>query len=212
MRSALLFALVIAAGCSDGPNRTEFTNLERQTLMDRERLLALETGNPPKATLWSDVAELRQQVAALAAENQSLKSEMAKVTAARKVPHLVSRDTGVDYGVSIDGALAAWDERFAAVVDYAPPRTIYFDGPDCTGRGYFDINTDINSKFNRYLFSSDGRLFRPTSAIRANIAGGSKLDAAGECSEPGGFSGYPAAEAPFTTPKVSPEALDIRPL
>ena len=202
MRSALLFALVIAAGCSDGPNRTEFTNLERQTLMDRERLLALETGNPPKATLWSDVAELRQQVAALAAENQSLKSEMAKVTAARKVPHLVSRDTGVDYGVSIDGALAAWDEAHAAVVDYSLPRDTYFTGDHCDGMPLLGSNINVEARFTRYVFIGDGRLVRATSAKRFDAPGGSVLAYSGECSPLSGVSGFPAVEAAFSLPRA----------
>lgn len=214
MRALLLVAVgvFLVTGCNDGPNRQEVDNLYTSLELARARIAALETGQAPPATLWSDVQALRAEVAALTAENAALKSDMAKLAASKKVPHLVSRDTGVDYGVSIDGALAAWDERFAAVVDYALPRIVYFEGPNCTGNAYLDTGTDILGKFNRNLFSGDGRLFRPTSAVRANILGGSKLDATGECSEPGSFSGYPAAEAPFTTPKVAPSSLDIRPL
>ncbi len=137
---------------------------------------------------------------------------MAKLGTPAKVPHLVSRDTGVDYGISIDGALAAWDPRFEAVIDYSPSRTVYFDGPDCKGNPYFDNSTDVNAKFNRFLFVGGDRLIRPASNKRFNTAEpGSILGVDGICgSAPGGINGFPGAEAKFSTPRVAPESLDIQ--
>lgn len=201
MRTALLSLSLLVAACHDDDNR----------------LASLESTTSDLTAIRAELAALRAQVGAmpampdvapLADRLTALEEQVAKLSAARKVPHLVSRDTGVDYGVSVDGALAAWNAEERAVIDYSPARTIYFDGADCKGSPMFDLNTDVNAKFNRYLFGADGRLFRPIGTKRVDLDTSSALNPDGTCTA-GSNSGFPAVEARFFTPKVTPEDLTI---
>lgn len=203
MRTVLLSLSLLVAACND----------------DNDRLASLESTTSDLTAIRAELAALRAQVGAmpaapdvkpLADRLSALEVSVAKLSEARRVPHLVSRDTGVDYGISIDGALAAWNEELGAVIDYSPPRTIYFDANGCQGTPHFDANTDVNGKFNRYLFAADGRLIRPTSTKRINEAhAGSYLAPDGSCTDGMTVTGFPGILAKFSTPRAAPESLDI---
>jgi len=206
MKRVVLVVLVLA-GCSESPNRQEFTNEQLALLQLHERVGVLSAQLGVRPTM-PDLAPLSDRVAALEARATAMEAAMAKLQPA-KVPHLVSRDTGVDYGVSIDGALAAWDPRFEAVIDYSKSRTVSFTGQGCNGDPLFDANTDINAKFNRYLFLPDGRLARLAASARINSPNGSTLEADGTCTDYPSVNGFPASLAKFSTPRAAPETLDI---
>jgi hypothetical protein len=104
MRVLVLAAFALAA-CND----------------DNDRLASLESNTGDLTAIRAELAALRAEVGAmpvmpdvkpLADRLTALEAQVAKLSEARKVPHLVSRDTGVDYGVSVDGALAGrWRGR-----------------------------------------------------------------------------------------------------
>ena len=203
----VVLAVLVVAGCSDSPNRQEFTNSETAFLQlharvgDIEKRLGAQPAMP-------DLMPLTDRIAALEGRASAMEAAMAKLQP-QKVPHLVSRDTGVDYGISIDGALAAWDPKFEAVIDYSKSRTVSFTGPKCSGQPIFDPNVDTNAKFNRYLFMPDGRLARLSSSTKINAPDGSMLEPDGTCTDQPNVYGYPATLAPFSTPRATPESLDI---
>jgi len=202
------FALLILAGCSESPNMTEFNNLSAQTIADRARIAELtrQLGRPVADPM---VASLVDQIAALKAENVALAAKVDAIGKPAKVPHLVSRDTGVDYGISIDGALAAWDPRFEAVIDYSKAMDTSFTLADCKGDPLINRAAGIITKFPRYLFDPSGRLLRATAIEFVNAPNGSTLDTSGVCTNYQSVAGIPAAFARFSTPYVSPDNLDI---
>jgi len=207
MRTTLLSLSLLLVACEDHPNRQELVNTNISLLDTREWLARVQSQVGTMQAV--NVQPLADRVAALEAENATLKGQVAALSTARKVPHLVSRDTGVDYGISIDGALAAWDDRFAAVIDYSKSRVVSFAGADCSTGPLFDPNLDVNAKFNRYLFMPDGRLARLSSTTKVNAVNGSTLEADGTCANSPNVYGYPAVLAAFSTPRAAPESLDI---
>jgi len=202
MRTALLSLSLLVAACND----------------DNNRLASLESTTSDLTAIRAELAALRAQVGALPAMPDvapladrltALEAQVTKLSAARKVPHLVSRDTGVDYGVSVDGALAAWNEELQAVIDYSKSRIVSFSLSGCDGEPLFDANTDLNTKFNRYLFLPDGRLARLNASARVNVPNGSTLEPDGTCTNHPSVNGFPAVLAKFSTPRAAPESLDI---
>lgn len=205
----VVLAVLVVAGCSDSPNRQEFTNSEIAFLQLHERVGDIEKRLGAQPSM-PDLMPLTARIAALEGRAAAMEAAMAKLQPA-KVPHLVGRDTGVDYGISIDGALAAWDPKFEAVIDYSNPRPLAFSESGCTGIPLFLNNVGVENKFNRYLFIGDGRLVQVAGTVRENFPGGSNLDELGNCTEsPGGVGGVRGAVAQFSTPRPAVLSLDIR--
>jgi len=207
MRYVVLAALVVS-GCSDSPNRQEFTNSEIAFLQLHARVGAIEKllGAQPA---MPDLMPLTDRIAALEGRAAAMEAAMAKLQPP-KVPHLVSRDTGVDYGISIDGALAAWDPKFEAVIDYSPSLGVSFRGKGCTGDVLASNALNLSSKFNRYVYAPDGRLIRAIATARVNAPDGSTLDVDGTCTDYQNVNGYPAIVAGFSIPRPSIDSLDIQ--
>jgi hypothetical protein len=203
MRVLVLAAFALAA-CND----------------DNDRLASLESNTGDLTAIRAELAALRAEVGAmpvmpdvkpLADRLTALEAQVAKLSEARKVPHLVSRDTGVDYGVSVDGALAAWNEELGAVVDYSPPQDTFFSKPDCQGDPLLNPNTGIYYRFPRLLFDPAGRLMRATSTARVNATNGSRLGTDKQCTNFENVNGFPGVYAKSSTPFVVADDLSIEP-
>lgn len=215
MRTALLCVLLTAC-----ESQTAKTALDRTGGLDN-RVDVLER----------DLAALRAQLGAMDdrhgsillarlderdAEIAALRERMAAMEAASKPKqlHLIVRETGDDLGVSVDGALAAWNEEHQVVVDYAQPPDVHFDQPGCAGRMYIDSRQfDANTKIARYNFTGDGRLFKIVSLAwqGSGSDNGSILYPNGQCSPTRTVqSGVTAILAPFAVPRVAPELLSLQ--
>lgn len=158
---------------------------------------------------------LESRVKALEARVAELSERVAN---GRKQLRLIVRETNEDLGISVDGALAAWNDQHGVIVDYSTPRDwYYFDGPNCTGTPYYSgSKSDVEARFNRYLFIGDGgRLFRPASTKRETVfpAAGSQWDntaAVPRCQPVTTVTGFRGIEAAFTLPRQAPELLDVQ--